>query len=135
MAKKSNVEFEGFEEVVARLTALEGDVKGITEEALRQTRKVINSKLEVAMRPHNQTNRTIKSLAKEKAEWVGTTAEQPVGFHISKGGLASIFLMYGTPRMDKDQKLYNAIYGNATRKEVQQVQEEIFYNEIRRLEG
>lgn len=35
----------------------------------------------------------------------------------------------------KDKKMYNAIFGTSTRKEVLEAQQEIFNNEIRRLEG
>ena len=54
--------------------------------------------------------------------------------------MASIYLMHGTevhgtPRTPKDQKLYNAIYGKKIRDEVKKLQEEAFYNEIRRLDG
>lgn len=43
--------------------------------------------------------------------------------------------MYGTPRMKKDTKLYNAIYGTKTQKEIKQIQKEIFEEEIRRVMG
>lgn len=135
MANKTRLEFDGFEEVIARLSKLEGDVKGITEKALRETHKVITKKAETAIAPHKQTGATEKSLVRNaEIKWAGSEASVRTGFSIRQGGLASIFLMYGTPRMKKDQNLYNAFFGNKTKKEVTEIQENIFYDEIRRLD-
>lgn len=135
MANKTRIEFDGFEEVIARLKKLDGDIKGVTEKALRETHKVITKKAEAAIAPHKLTGATEKSL-KRNAEinWAGSEASVETGFSISKGGLPSIFLMYGTPRMKKDQNLYNAFFGNKTKKEIMELQETIFYDEIRRLD-
>ena len=135
MANKTRIEFEGFEEVIARLTKLDGDIKGVTEKALRETHKVITHKAEEAIAPHKQTGATARSLKRNaEIEWAGTLASVETGFDISHGGLPSIFLMYGTPRMKKDQNLYNAFFGNKTKKEIMELQENIFYEEIRRLD-
>lgn len=135
MANKTRIEFDGFEEVIAKLTQLEADVKGVTEKALRETHKVITKKAETAIAPHKETGATEKSLKKNaEIKWSGSEASVETGFSIRNGGLASIFLMYGTPRMRKDQNLYNAFFGNKTRKEVMELQESIFYEEIRRLD-
>lgn len=135
MANKTRIEFEGFDEVIARLTKLDGDIKGVTEKALRETHKAITKKAETAIAPHKETGATEKSLKRNaEIEWVGSEASVRTGFSIRNGGLASIFLMYGTPRMKKDQNLYNAFFGNKTRKEVMEIQEQIFYDEIRRLD-
>lgn len=135
MANKTRIEFDGFEEVIARLIKLNGDIKGVTEKALRETHKVITKKAEAAIAPHKETGVTEKSLKRNaEIEWVGTLASVETGFSIRNGGLASIFLMYGTPRMQKDQNLYNAFFGNKTKKEVMELQEKLFYDEIRRLD-
>lgn len=135
MAKKASIEFDGFNEVVARLHELEGNVKEVTEDALRKTKRYVHNNLEAAMQKHNRTFETVHSLDDQtKVEWVGSAAAIDVGFHVREGGLASIFLMYGTPRMKKDPKLYNALYGKKTRDEIKKMQEGIFYKEIRRLD-
>lgn len=135
MANKTRIEFEGFEEVIAKLSKLNGDIKGITEKALKETHKVITKKAETAIAPHKQTGATERSL-KRNAEimWAGSEASVEVGFDLSNGGLPSVFLMYGTPKMKKDQNLYNAFFGNKTKKEIMELQESIFYDEIRRLD-
>ena len=136
MANKTRIEFEGFEEVVARLTELGADVPKITEKALKETHKHITQQAEKAISPHHLTGETEDSLVRQaNVEWLGTLASVETGFSIRKGGLASIFLMYGTPRMNKDQKLYNAFFGSKTKNDVMKIQEDIFYEEIRRLNG
>lgn len=136
MSNRVYLEFEGFDNVISKLNKLGGNIKGTTEKALKKIHTIITQKAEEAITPHNKTRQTEKSLRKEaEIEWEGTIASVKTGFSISEGGLASIFLMYGTPRQGKDQKMYNAFWSKSTRDEVQKAQEEIFYNEIRRLNG
>lgn len=133
---KFKIEFDGFTEVMAQLKKMDGDVKGTTEKALKKTHEIVTDKAEQAIVPHKKTGRTERSLQKQaKVNWVGTTASVDVGFDIHNGGLASIFLMYGTPRTKKDQKLYDAFFSNRTKTEVREAQEAIFYDEIRKIGG
>ncbi len=141
MSSKAKIEFEGFDEVLNRLSKLNGDTFKTTEKALKDSQKHINEKLHKEMKKHKLTGATEKSIVEEqKVRWFGTEAEIDIGFDISEGGLASIFLMYGTkgtPRhapTKQDKKLFSALYGSETRKEIQKIQEDIFYEEIRRLD-
>lgn len=134
MSKKMRLEFAGFEEMAERLDKLGGDLKKTTEKALAETHKMLTPKVEEAFRKHDvkYSHSTMKSLKKDsKVEWNGSTAEIGVGFKISDGGFPSIFIMYGTPRMQPDKKLYNSIYGN--KKKVKELQEGIFAEEIAKL--
>lgn len=152
MSKKTYIQFDGFEDVISRLNKLNGNVKNISEKALKKTHVIITKKAQDAITPHNDTHQTEKTLRKEaEIEWEGTIASVKTGFSISEGGLASIFLMYGTQshavsnqygknlgiaeETKRDAKMYNAFFGASTRKEVSEAQKEIFYNEIRRLNG
>lgn len=152
MSNKTHIEFEGFDEAIARLNKLGANVKNISEKALKKTHSIITEKAEEAITPHNETHQTEKSLRREvEIEWSGDIASVKTGFSISEGGLASIFLMYGTQshsvsnqygknlgvaeKTKKDTKMYNAFFGNSTHKEVEEAQKEIFYKEIRRLNG
>lgn len=142
-ATKMGIEFEGFEEAIKRLEKLEGDVRTVTNKALKETHKIVTKKAEEAAQKQNlpahgrySSGDTLNSLKRDAdIEWSGTEAKVPVGFSISKGGLPSIFMMYGTPRYMKNQKMYNAIWSNTTHQEVLKAQEEIFYEEIRKLGG
>lgn len=80
----------------------------------------------------------------------GTTYYINVGFDVSNGGLASIFLMYGSPKhvitryhgkkkstwnhpgMDADQVLYDLVFGKTTKQEIAKIQKKVFE---KRMEG
>lgn len=139
------IQFSGFQEMAEKLDRLQGDLKKITEEALIEGKEVATKNLLVATNKENypahgkysKDDRTRKSIDTTKAvSWVGTTAEIKVGFDFSKSGLTSIFLMYGTPRMNKVQAIYDAIYGNKTRSEIRKIQKQVFENAIKKkMEG
>lgn len=142
-ADKMGIEFEGFEEVIKRLEKLNGDARSVTEKALKETHRIVTAKARNSAQKQNlpahgkySTGKTLRSLRTDATiEWSGTEAKVPVGFDISKGGLPSIFMMYGTPRYMKNQEMYNAFWSNQTHAEVVKAQEEIFYAELRKLGG
>lgn len=139
---RMKIEIEGFDEILKKLNALEGDVRKATEDALRKTHEIVTEKAEKGMANANlpaggeySTGDTLKTLRRNaEIEWQGNVAEVKVGFDIANGGLVSIFLMHGTPRMNPDRALYNAFYGNTTKKEIIAAQEEVFWNAIRELD-
>ncbi|MCQ2308207.1 MAG: hypothetical protein MJ000_11710 [Bacteroidales bacterium] len=141
--KRFGIEFDGFDKAVSRLTKLEGDVKGITEKALKATNDHIVPNLHSAMSKHKLTGDTDKSIVENpKVEWAGSVGSISVGFDLKNGGLASVFLMYGTPRhaknhpgQKKDKKLHDSIFGTSTQREIRKIQEDIFFREIRKLES
>lgn len=140
---KLTIDFKGFEEMYAKLDRLDSNVNKATEEALQKSKRLVHTQLGQAMSPHNNTYKTVKSLTKDNTvEFSGTKASINVGFDIANGGLASIFLMYGTPRhmgsnqygkhgksvgaTGQDMNLYNAIYSASTKRKVRKLQKEIF---------
>lgn len=146
------VNFDGFEALFEKLDRLGADMKDITEEALRKSFDEVTPGIRQAMQRHHDTGDTERSLTTQcRIEWDGSKASVPVGFKISDGGLPSIFLMYGTPRhpvsnqygrtgaeedgVEEDRRLYNSIYGSATKRKVKQVQEEVFQRHLREVEG
>lgn len=148
--KKFGVKFTGFEELAERYDRLGGNLKEITQKCLVFIPDEINPKLHRAMAKHRRSGRTEKSIVEgQSVEWQGTKGSISVGFDISNGGLASIFLMYGTARhaprnqygspktsgainngTQKDQELYDAIYGAKTQREISNKQKEIFTNAV-----
>ena len=64
MAKKSKfgIQLEGFDELMAKLDGLEGDLKKVTEECLEVAHEIITPKLHQAMTKHKQTGDTEKSI-------------------------------------------------------------------------
>lgn len=141
MAKVA-VEFAGFDEVLKKLNKLGADTKQITEDALQKSFDIVTKKAEAAIAKPNlpaggkfSTGRTEESLTRTlEVTWTGTEASAPVGFNIKKGGLPSIFMMYGTPRYMKVQAVYDAFYGSATEGEVLNAQREVFFKAMEELE-
>ena len=140
---RMKLEIQGLSELLNRIQTLDGNIRETTEKALRETHSIVTQKVETAMAKGNLPAKgkyshgdTLNALRRNAdIEWHGSVAEVKVGFDINKGGLVSIFLMYGTPRMSPAKGLYSAFYGNRTRKEVVEAQENVFWDEIRRLEG
>lgn len=109
-------------------------LKETTEKALMESKAYVTEKLHQDMKKHHRTGRAEASIDDDSGvEWKGTLASVKVGFKISEGGLASIFLMYGTPRMQPDRKLYNDVYGAATRRKIQEIQREVFDKALRQV--
>lgn len=131
MAKKNKltIDFDGFETLQNRLKAMGGNAKKAAENALVESHNIITRKVNAAMIPHRESGRTERAIIETPViEWTGDTAAVNVGFNIGGGGLASIFLMYGTklhgqPHIAPDRKLYNAVYGAQTRREIRAAQE------------
>lgn len=130
--KKFTLSFEGLEEYIQKLESLGEDIKPVVNDCLEATHVLVTKQAHESMVIHQRSGRTKRSI-KDNVEvnWEGHIASVGVGFDIGNGGLASVFLMYGTPRMKKDTKVYNAIYGAATRKKVAELQKEIFSKAIR----
>ena len=142
MSKSFGVEIKGFDKMLQKLYRMHGSaLKPVIEDCLEVIPPMINPNLEQDMTPHNRSGRTVRSIDHDNAiEWYGTTASIPVGFHIRKGGLASVFLMYGTarhapnhPGTAADEHLYADIIGDAIDRKVAAKQSEVFEREIQKL--
>ena len=141
MAKnKITVDFPGYDVLKKQLDTLGGDATTrAINGALKASQQLVAEQVAAAMSSHYRTGKTRKSIVvNSPVEWTGDTAAIAVGFDISGGGLASIFLMYGTklhgqPHIEPDRNLYNAVYGAQTRKEIQRIQEQAFNKVLERL--
>lgn len=133
MPNKLRIDFKGVDEYIEKLKQLGGNAVNVAvENALKESQALVAQKCAAAMTPHRKTGRTAASIITDApVEWTGETAKIPVGFDIENGGLASIFLMHGTtvngqPHMERDEDLYNAVYGAETKREVRKLQKEAF---------
>ncbi len=137
MAKnKIGLKFEGLEELAGKFEALERSVKPAAENALKASKAAVTPEIDKAISKHKLTGGTAKSLdRKVQVDWNGTTASVDIGFHIRAGGLPSVFLMYGTPRVKKDTALYRSVYGSKTKKLIAETQKEVFQKMIARRMG
>lgn len=129
MARMS-ILFDGFDDLAAEIDRAGGDLTAAVEDALQQTQEFIQNGLTIAAAPYNgkglkgyATGKMFGSIVDDrKIYFKGNVAEVRVGFELDKG-FHSIFIMYGTPRIKKDQKIYNAIKGTKTQKEIAELQE------------
>ncbi len=142
MSTRVELDTSGFmNSMMKQLQALDADIKSVTEKALKETHAIITAKAEEAAQNSNlpaggkySTGKMLQSLYRDgKVVWTGTVAAVDVGFSIRNGGLPSLFMIYGTPKYMNNQKMYDAFKCKATLDEVRTVQEEIFYDEVRRL--
>ena len=145
MATKNKItlNFDGLEEMIKQLDAVEGDLRIVTEKALIASKERVTEELRRVTVPANfpaggkySTGRTASSIDESKSvSWEGTTASIPVGFDLNISGLTSIFLIRGTPTMEKSRPIFNAIYGSKIKKEVQEIQRQVFADEIKKKMG
>ena len=131
MARMS-ITFPGFDDLAAEIDRAGGNLEAAVEDALLQTQEFIQNGLIMAAAPYNAkglkgyaTGKMFGSIIDDrKIYFKGTVAEVRVGFELDTG-FHSIFIMYGTPRIAKDQKVYNAIRGTKTQKEIWELQESV----------
>lgn len=143
MAKMSIV-FDGFSDLAQAIDKAGGDLKEAVDEALTKTQDLVQENVKTASTVYTgkglkgyATGAMVRSImASESPEWHGSIAEVGSGFTTNGGAtkagfMHSIFVMYGTPKMTKDQKLYNAIKGTRTRKQIAQLQQEVMNDHLK----
>lgn len=110
------------------LTDLDGLSKTGLDEAVRgaltESHKYITPLLQAEIEKHRRTGDTENSLdTNPVVNKQGDTYSIDIGFHISQGGLPSIFLMHGTPKQAPDTQLYEAVFGKKTAREIKKLQQ------------
>lgn len=136
MADKLTMTTEGFDELLRALEKAGQDSKQAAEKALIEGKQAVTPGIREAMARHHRTGRTEASLdTKEEVRFEGTVAEIDIGFHVRQGGLPSIFLMYGTPRIQPDKRLYDSIYGPTARKKFNEAAEKALDELMQKVGG
>ena len=141
MGNRMSMDFSGFNTMLKELEQLGANADKIADKALEKTFDIVTQKAKDAANPANypakgkySSGRTAKSLKTTcKIYWHGTEAEVEVGYSIKAGGLQSIFMIYGTPKHMKVQKMYDAFFGEKTLKEVREAQREILLDAMREV--
>lgn len=135
MAKMA-ILFDGFDWLAEQLDEKGGDLKKAVNEALNESQKIVQQNLATGAGSYARKGGGMRGYATGKmygtiinnpeVVWRGNIAEVGVGFDLSqRDGKHSIFVMHGTAKMDKDQKVYNAVMGSRTRKQIAKKQEEV----------
>ena len=134
MAVKMKILFNGFEDLAYLIDKTGGNLQEAVDDALTETQILVQNNVTSAAAPYSAkglkgyaTGRMYSTIIDDGIiTWHGSVATIDVGFRIrADGGWHSIFVMYGTPRMSKDTKVYNAIKGTKTKKEIADKQEEV----------
>ena len=144
MAKKMSITFDGFNDLAYAIDEAGGDLRAAVNEALTETQGIIENYVLDASVPYAHGG--LKGYAKgdmfdaiitdAQIEWSGNVATVQSGFGLMrKGGWHSIFVMYGTPKMAKDQKVYNAIRGTKVRKAIAEAQQRIMSERLKLAKG
>lgn len=142
---KITLEFPGIKETIERFEKMDLAIGPAVTEALQKSYDYVTSHLADQIEQHHRTGKTAESLLKnEKVQVEGATYFIHVGFDVSNGGLASIFLMYGSPKhvvtryhgkkkstwnhpgMDADAILYDLVFGPTTKTEIAKIQKRTF---------
>ena len=141
---RMKIMFDGFKDLAYQIDEAGGDLHAAVDEALTKTAELVQHTLGQAALPYAEkglkgyaTGDMFNSLKKDTPiYWKGTVAEVSVGFELyEKGGWHSIFIMYGTPRISKNQKIYNAIKGTRTKHAIAMLQEEIMQKHLALAKG
>ena len=136
---KMRITFKGFEKMATRLDVIGGTdyMKKAVDEALTETQRIVRDNLIQAVARYARKGGGAQGYATPEMaltvkqnvqiEWAGSVAVVHVGFNLTEpGGFHSIFVMYGTPRMKPDKKIYNAVFGAKTKKQIAEAQKKIF---------
>lgn len=141
---KMQILFNGFEDLAHAVDLVGADLKEAVNEALEETQNIVRNNLIPAAAVYDAkglkgyaTGKMYGSIIKDtNVEWDGYVATVGVGFE-ARGGdtdagfMHSIFVMYGTPRMSKDTRVYNAIKGTKTKKAIAAKQLEVMKKHYR----
>jgi len=126
-----SLDTKDFQRLLSEIDKKGLDIMEAADKALTETSELIAENLTTAAAPYAgkgrkgyATGRMYGTIIRDKPVWIGNVAEVKAGFRV-RDALESIFIMYGTPRIQKDTKVFNAIKGTKTKKQIQERQEEI----------
>lgn len=142
MGNLMQLDTSGFEELIAKIDALEGNVKAAVEDALGQSAETIREDTMDALSPaylpahgeysHGQTKGAVVS--DMSVHWEGLTAYVPVGFDFGRPG-AGGYLISGTPRMRPDPELNKMYRQKSYMKQIQQDMWDVFMDYLNEAMG
>lgn len=136
MAKsKMAFNFKEMADLADKLERVGGDLQKACDKALHDTHDFITPQLSGGIERHVDTGETQSSLERSAhVVWESPLkAVVNIGFDLEDGGWPSIFLMWGTPKMQPDLQLRKAAYGPKVRREVANIQRQALEEAIKNL--
>lgn len=143
MAKRNTLRLDisGFEELITKLDAVNGNVKRAVTDALQQAAETVRDDTTDALAKEYMPRQGVYSTGRTKAtvvipevEWSGTLAVVPVGFDYGEKG-AGGFLISGTPRMQPNRKLEQIYTRKKYMKQLQEDMQDVITDYISRAMG
>lgn len=106
MGKNSmKLDLSGFNDMLERIQKAGGSIEKAAEKALSESAKPFYQDLKAGIEKHQRSGLTEKSLLDpNNIKWDGNRVTLKVGFDMSKGGLAALFIEYGVNRLSKKGK-------------------------------
>lgn len=139
MARMS-LEFDGLKDLLYKISEVEGDLQPAADEALTKVQRYVQANVRQAAARYSPGGTRYSTGAMKAAikpddgpQWAGSVATVGVGFEIHKaggGGMHSVWMMYGTPRISPDTKLHNAVRGLKTKVEIRKIMDETLRKRI-----
>lgn len=111
MGGKARIDFYGSSELLKRLEAAGANVEQCIVDALQKSVEKPKEEMLQYIRQHKLTGQTEESFTTE-IKHKRNKIYLKVGFDIKKGGIAAIFLNYGTPKIAPSFFIDNAIDNN-----------------------
>lgn len=141
-SKAWELDFHEMEAMLKRFEKFGASTKIPIENALKKSHSFVTKNLHEHMKKeylpahgeysHGDTEKSI--VEDETVYWIGDKAYIGVGFDMSKSK-TSIFLMYGTPRMKPNKKIYEDVWGRKTRRQIREIQEEAMWDALDEVRG
>lgn len=111
MGGKAKIDFYGSSELLKKLERAGANVEECIVEALQKSVEKPKEEMLDYIRQHKLTGQTEDSFTTE-IKHEGNKVYLKVGFDVKKGGLAAIFLNYGTPKIAPSWFIDNAVENN-----------------------
>lgn len=137
---KCKLEFAGVLEMLDKVEKMNINKNDACEKALKASKELVNNKLykdtnksnfpASGKYSHDQLRKSIDN--DYNVQWQGMCCSIKIGYDFSISGVESVFLMYGTPRMNPARKLKSDIYGSKTQKDIRIKQKQTFNKIIAR---
>lgn len=132
MATKMTLK-NNFQDLQEKIAKANGNLERAVERSMEAAANFLNPDFKVGIARHRRTGRTEAALIEHPSvEWEGNKAMLKTGFSVRAGGLAAIFINFGTKRgVKKDPFITKTVSRN--RKKITETQQEILMDELKGL--